>query len=203
MLRVTLLERRRAGDVRLRPRRSRSAPTPRASRRQRPSEGLGERRPAGALARYGSCTRSSNAAPNQSLHPDAAPAPSSAARASVNAASPCGTDSGSAARAASVRTRSAGTSATGVSGSMSAMRAIRPSQVSVTPPDECGRQVVGVRLERHAEREQLLHRHTARRRAQPERDRGRARAEAALEWDLVHEVEPLPGRVCEQRVSPD
>ncbi len=116
------------------PMRSRSGPSLTAWRRARPAGRSARSSRTSELSRYGSCTRSSSAASSRSALPDAAPAPSSAERATVNAASACGISAGRDSRAAAVPTRFAGTSATGSSGSVSAMRAMRPSQLRVTPP---------------------------------------------------------------------
>src|SRR5581483_4926951 len=84
--------------------------------------------------RYGWCSRSLNAAASSRASAAAIPAPSSAARATLKLASSCETSAGSASLASGVRTFSCGTTAIGVSGSVSATRAIRPSQVRQTPP---------------------------------------------------------------------
>ena len=84
--------------------------------------------------RYGSCSQSLSAAEKSDASPLAAPAPSSAARPALAAASSWGTVAGSVLRELSVDVRSLGTTATAASGSRSAIRAIRPSQESVSPP---------------------------------------------------------------------
>ena len=69
------------------------------------------------------------------------------------------------------------------------------------PAEECGGEVVCVRLERDPDGEQLLGARVRCRRHEAKRDRGRGRAEAALEWDPVGEAKVLSGRVGEQRVG--
>ena len=68
------------------------------------------------------------------------------------------------------------------------------------PAEERRGEVVGVRLERDPDGEQLLGARVRRRRDEAERDRGRRRAEPALERDPVREAEVLSGRVGEQRI---
>ena len=88
--------------------------------------------------------------------------------------------------------------ATGVSGSVSAIRAILPSQVSVTPPARQAAEIVGVALERPAAGEQVLELELLLRPLRsgdhPERDRRRARAEAARARDPVRPLEAQPFR---------
>ena len=84
--------------------------------------------------RYGSWSQSSSAAANSVASPLAAPAPSRAARPALAAASACGTVAGSAPRDALVDVRELGMMAIAASGSVSAIRAIFPSQARVRPP---------------------------------------------------------------------
>ena len=188
------------GSRRPRPRRSRSAPIPTASRRR--SLPAASSRIAASVSdgRYGSWSQSLSAAEKSDASPLAAPAPSSAARPALAAASSWGTVAGSVLRELSVDVRSLGTTATAASGSRSAIRAIRPSHDEREPAEERRGEVVGVWLERDPDGEQLLGARVRRSCDEAERDRGRRRAEPTLERNPVREAEVLSGRVGEQRI---
>ena len=109
-----------------RPRRSRSGRSRRASRRRRPRGSSARISSRSGDGRYGWWRRSSKAAASQSARPAAIPAPRRAARATLKVASACGISAGNASRASAVFTSTSGITATGVSGSVSAIRAIRP-----------------------------------------------------------------------------
>ena len=94
----------------------------------------------------------------------------------VNAASACGTVSGSAAREAAVLVRPGGTSAIGSAGTSSAIRAIARLPGQADAAGERGREVVAVALERRARARAAPRRPArARRRARPRRARARSR----------------------------
>ena len=69
--------------------------------------------------------------------------------------------------------------------------------------EERSAEIVGVRFERQAGREQLLRARVRRCRDEPEGDCGRRRSEPALERDRVPEPELLSRRVCEECVRTD
>ena len=157
------------------PTRSRWGRSPRASSRAQSAGGSSRTaaRSGAPAARYGSCRRSASASANRSEEPVASAAPSSAARAEVNAASPCATSLGE--RGARRRGRDGGL---GDERDGNGRRVVGESRDPRVPreahaPGERGGQVVGVALEPDSLGEQLLR---AQRRAPPPRLRRRARA---------------------------